>query len=226
MGVTLIVKRIIAEIIFWIVNIVLIIMSFMTDRPLASFVTTIICSTPMNPLLLNRIQRKIDGNKFDFWYLLKLILPFFTIMFVLYICAVFSLKNNAILRGMEDIKAFMSITMYLLFIVVLFFYRKNDKSKKYIVFGVFYILCVALNFCSESMVNMIVSFLNRVSTQNICLESYEMLYFNVLTPIKEAILTNIIFDVVFEKKEKKIFSVDVIDKQSLKKENYEIIVQK
>ena len=98
MGVTLIVKRIIAEIIFWIVNIVLIIMSFMTDRPLASFVTTIICSTPMNPLLLNRIQRKIDGNKFDFWYLLKLILPFFTIMFVLYICAVFSLKNNAILR--------------------------------------------------------------------------------------------------------------------------------
>ena len=68
MGVTLIVKRIIAEIIFWIVNIVLIIMSFMTDRPLASFVTTIICSTPMNPLLLNRIQRKIDGNKFDFWY--------------------------------------------------------------------------------------------------------------------------------------------------------------
>ena len=203
-------KRIIAEIIFWIVNIVLIIMSFMTDRPLASFVTTIICSTPMNPLLLNRIQRKIDGNKFDFWYLLKLILPFFTIMFVLYICAVFSLKNNAILRGMEDIKAFMSITMYLLFIVVLFFYRKNDKSKKYenakennindeereelisqigikyIVFGVFYILCVALNFCSESMVNMIVSFLNRVSTQNICLESYEMLYFNVLTPIKEA----------------------------------------
>lgn len=187
MGVTLIVKRIIAEIIFWIVNIVLIIMSFMTDRPLASFVTTIICSTPMNPLLLNRIQRKIDGNKFDFWYLLKLILPFFTIMFVLYICAVFSLKNNAILRGMEDIKAFMSITMYLLFIVVLFFYRKNDKSKKYIVFGVFYILCVALNFCSESMVNMIVFFLNRVSTQNICLESYEMLYFNVLTPIKEAI---------------------------------------
>ena len=221
MGVTLIVKRIIAEIIFWIVNIVLIIMSFMTDRPLVSFVTTIICSTPMNPLLLNRIQRKIDGNKFDFWYLLKLILPFFTIMFVLYICAVFSLKNNAILRGMEDIKAFMSITMYLLF-----FYRKNDKSKKYIVFGVFYILCVALNFCSESMVNMIVSFLNRVSTQNICLESYEMLYFNVLTPIKEAILTYIIFDVVFEKKEKKIFSVDVIDKQSLKKENYEIIVQK
>ena len=63
MGVTLIVKRIIAEIIFWIVNIVLIIMSFMTDRPLASFVTTIIRSTPMNPLLLNRIQRKIDGNK-------------------------------------------------------------------------------------------------------------------------------------------------------------------
>ena len=59
---------------------------------------------------------------------------------------------------MEDIKAFMSITMYLLFIVVLFFYRKNDKSKKYIVFGVFYILCVALNFCSESMVNMIVFF--------------------------------------------------------------------
>lgn len=50
-----------------------------------------------------------------------------------------------------------------------------------------------------------------------------MLYFNVLTPIKEAILTYIIFDVVFEKKEKKIFSVDVIDKQSLKKENYEII---
>ena len=104
--------------------------------------------------------------------------------------------------------------------------RDSDKSKKYIVFGVFYILCVALNFCSESMVNMIVSFLNRVSTQNICLESYEMLYFNVLTPIKEAILTYIIFDVVFEKKEKKIFSVDVIDKQSLKKENYEIIVQK
>lgn len=55
LGVTLIVKRIMAEIIFWIVNIVLIIMSFMTDRPLASFVTMIICSTPMNPLLLNRI---------------------------------------------------------------------------------------------------------------------------------------------------------------------------
>ena len=226
MGVTLIVKRTIAEIIFWIVNIVLIIMSFMTDRPVASFVITIICSTPMNPLILNCIQRKIDGNKFDFWYLLKFILPFFAITFVLYICEAFSLKNNVILRGMEDIKAFMSITMYLLFIVVLFFYREDDKSKKYIVFGVFYILCVALNFCSESMVNMIVFFLNRISTQNVDLESYEMLYFNVLTPIKEAILTYIIFDVVFEKKEKKIFSVDVIDKQSLKKQNYEIIVKK
>lgn len=226
MGVTLIVKRIIAEIIFWIVNIVLIIMAFMTDRPLASFVTTIICSTPMNPLLLNRIQRKIDGNKFDFWYLLKLMLPFFTIMFVVYVCAVFSKKNNAILRGMEDVKAFMSITMYLLFIMVLFFYHKNDKSKKYIVFGVFYTLCITLNYCSESMVDMIVFFLNRISTQNICLESYEMLYCNVLTPIKEAILTYIIFEVVFEKKEKKMFSVDVIDKQSLKKGNYEIIVRK
>ena len=72
-------------------------------------------------------------------------------------------------------------------------------------YSVFYILCVALNFCSESMVNMIVFFLNRVSTQNICLESYEMLYFNVLTPIKEAILTYIIFDVVFEKKRRKYF---------------------
>lgn len=226
MGVTLIVKGIMAEIIFWIANIVLIIMSFMTDRLWASFVIIIICSTIMNPLLLNHIQRKIDGNKFDFWYLLKLILPFFTIIFVLYICAVFSLKNNAIIRGVEDIKAFMSIIMYVSFIVVLFFYRKNDKSKKYIVFGVFYILCVILNFCSESMVNMIVFFLNRISKENICLESYEMLYFNVLTPIKEAILTYIIIDVVFEKEEKKIFSVDVIDKQSLKKENYEIIVQK
>lgn len=129
MGVTLIVKRIIAEIIFWVVNIVLIIMPFMTDRSLVSLVTTIICSILMNPLLLNCIQGKIDGNKFDFWYLLKLILPFFTIMFVLYICAVFSLKNNAILRGMEDIKAFMSITMYLLFIVVLFFIAKMIKVK-------------------------------------------------------------------------------------------------
>lgn len=150
---------------FWIANIVLIIMSFMTDRLWESFVIIIICSTIMNPLLLNHIQRKIDGNKFDFWYLLKLILPFFTIIFVLYICAVFSLKNNAIIRGVEDIKAFMSIIMYVSFIVVLFFYRKNDKSKKYIVFGVFYILCVILNFCSESMVNMIVFFLNRISKE-------------------------------------------------------------
>ena len=47
-----------------------------------------------------------------------------------------------------------------------------------------------------------------------------MLYFNVLTPIKEAILTYIIFDVVFEKKEKKIFSVDVIDKPELFMDQY------
>ena len=62
-GVRLIVKRRITEIIFWIFNIVLIKMSFRAYRPVVSFVTTIICSMPMNPLILNRIQRRIDDSK-------------------------------------------------------------------------------------------------------------------------------------------------------------------
>ena len=67
LGVMLIVKSRIPEIVFWILNTILIIMSFGADRPVVSVVTTVICTMPMNPWILNRIQRKIDGNKFDFY---------------------------------------------------------------------------------------------------------------------------------------------------------------
>ena len=254
LGVMLIVKSRIPEIVFWILNTILIIMSFGADRPVVSVVTTVICTMPMNPWILNRIQRKIDGNKFDFLYLLKWLLPFFTIIFVFYgsylFYTIFQIKLDAILEETEDIeafvKAFMRIAMYLAFIAVLVFYQKNDKRKRYIVFGLFYTFCVILHFCSETMVDMMVSFINMFSKNDASLETYKMLYSYVLEPIKEAILTYIILDVVFDEKDNrkkeeevnevesnpiedirtKEFSVDVLNEQTFKHEKYKIIVQK
>lgn len=239
-----------AEKFFWMLILVLIIMAILSDRPIVSVITIVICTIPINPLILNKIQRKIDGSKFDFTYLLKFLLPFFVFIFVIYLGFAFSgllVKNpNDLYRKVEDIEASITVLMYLAFIAVLFFYKNEDKKRKYVIFGVFYIFCTALTFFSESMVDIIISFLNKISVDYISFESCRMLYSTVLNPIKEAILTYIVFDVIFDekddkKKENKVngtnsdsvestllkqFSVDVLDEQTLKTEKYKIIVQK
>ena len=121
----------------------------------------------------------------------------------------------------------LKICVYFIYMIVIDFVSAENKRKEYYIFGIIYIICLLISFIPSKYNTIIVRLLNVIfGYQHMDEITYEFIIEAILMPIKEAVLTYIIFDVVFEKKEKKIFSVDVIDKQSLKKENYEIIVQK
>lgn len=241
-------KRTIAEKFTWLLILVLIVMAIRSDTPVMSVITIILCTIPINPIILNALQRKIDGNRFDFISLLKWLFLFCGIVFALYIAfAIYGWdgqKTNVQYVEVEKLKAIIAIVMYFTYVLILFLYKNDDKSRKYTIFGIFYILCITFTFLSESMLNNVVSFLNKIFVDHVDVEILRMLYSTVLNPIKEAILTYIIFDVIFdEKREKesknkkkgidsgerartKQVSVEVLNEQTRKTEKYKINIKK
>ena len=102
---------------------------------------------------------------------------------------------------MENYKSILKIVMFIIYLAVLFLNREVKRFHKYIIFGMFYLLCVNLTFFSDSINLMIVRSMNKLLFDGLGIKEFEFIIDGFLVPIKEAILTYIIFDTVLEKKQ-------------------------
>ena len=121
----------------------------------------------------------------------------------------------------------LKIVFYSAYVIVAFMYHRENKKVKYSFFGLFYFLCIVISYIPLDM------FLGESNTVILFVD-------DILMPIKEAMLTYIIFDTAFDsnirnikKEEKKCNQFDVIvegkDDNKYKKEfliNVENIVIK
>lgn len=156
-----------------------------------------------NPVVLDRISKKLGIEKTDYTYALKII-GVFTGTLIAYLLTILIYNNTELKNGdneLENFNAIFKMCVYFIYLLTLFLCKSSEKFSKYIIFGAFYIICVLLSFSSDTINMMLINILNFLSDSDIDNESFNILVQSFLNPIKEAILTYIIFDTVIEKKD-------------------------
>lgn len=143
------------------------------------------------------------------------ILIAFIISSIIFLCT-----NNEIDEGIaiQNFEAIFKITIYVIYLMTLFLCKSADKVFKYIVFGIIYFICILLSFASQSINENIIVFLNYLPDSNLDLNSFEMLINDFLIPVKEAILTYIIFDTIIENQNNKAKTIAQSEDNKDKKE--------
>ncbi len=98
----------------------------------------------------------------------------------------------------ENFDAILKICVFVTYFLIIYLCVSENKVINYTIFGVFYFFCIALSFFSTSLTNEFIKILNIIPDSNMDIESYGLLTKDFIVPIKEAILTYIIFDTVFD----------------------------
>ena len=89
--------------------------------------------------------------------------------------------------------------MYFIYFFIIAFVSTENKRKEYFIFGILYAICVLFSFIPSKFDENIARALNTVVVyQQMDKITYEYIIEAILTPIKEAVLTYIIFDTVFD----------------------------
>lgn len=163
-----------------------------------------------NPYIIDRISKKVGVEVVDYLYACKMLLIFGGIVIAFIISAVlFSCTNNEIDEGVatQSFEAILKIAVYIVYLIVLLICKSADKFFKYIVFGIIYFISIILSFSSQSINENIIVFLNYLTESHLDLSSFEILINDLLIPVKEAILTYIIFDTIIENQNNKAKTV-------------------
>lgn len=175
------------------------------------------------------VQDKIFKGREKYFQEMKMILTFLGVIFCLIIVQV--IVNQMGAQGREEADIFdkmegdLKILVYLLYFGVLFMYKYESQFLKYIIFGIIYMVCVVFSYIPSCDKSMVVSILNKLAHSQLNVESYNMLIDDILMPIRESILTYIIFDTVMHKDNKETANkeCEIEDKLLLENEmnNYE-----
>lgn len=153
------------------------------------------------PLVQDYYDKKYSIQN-EYYKELRFVLTFFTAIFALLLANVFI--NIMEVQGYEEnlildkVKELLQIIIYIVYLVVLFMYSKNEESQKnkYILFGTIYFVFILISYIPDDTMVLI---LNKIPDE-LTLCSYRLLIDAIIDPIKEAILTYIIFDTVMETK--------------------------
>lgn len=105
-------------------------------------------------------------------------------------------------RTEENFEAILKISMFVVYLIIIHLCASENKSINYIIFGLFYSMCVISSFFSVDITDKYINILNMIPENSMNMESYKLLSEDYYIPIKEAILTYIIFDTVIEYKKK------------------------
>lgn len=126
----------------------------------------------------------------------------------------------------------LKIFIYLFYLVMLWVFKRKEKRNRYIIFGFFYCLCVLLSYSSKNFSAIIINFLNILAKNGTVDEiSYQILIECILNPIKESILTFIIFDTIIPDASSKndsnynIYNISVQDKEDKNKKDYTVLIK-
>lgn len=191
------------------------------------WINGIICSILAfcySPFFLDKIAEKI-GFINDYCNIVRFIVTILFVFLILFILIVFiNIMTN---YGVSDevissrIMAICKCLAYLGYFAIIFLYKDTNKTRKYFVFGITYILCILISYIPNTDYNFIIKILNYLPTvKKLDQESYLLIIDGILMPIKEAFLTYIIFDTVISEKYVKKENVGE------SKENSEIVKNK
>lgn len=159
----------------------------------------------LNPFILGNVVKKIGGNEKDFYYVLKIMFSAFGLV----LAWIISIQFLRILGGTESeiterYEAIFATCVYVVYVLVLLVCKSENKFFNYIVFGVIYLIFIIFRFLNGLFYEGIVDFINIFPFTDLTEEQIGILIDKFLDPIKEAILTYIIFDTaISEKKNEK-----------------------
>lgn len=243
-------KEKISKGVFWIISIVAIILGVhvlpfkqMISSGLMLFILGIIA----NPIFLDYMDQKWGVGSSDYFYGLRLLLTGFGALIApIFAIIVFAVTNKNVIdekEALQNFDAILKMIVYIIYMIVLFMYKSEDRFFRYIIFGLFYFVCVILSFASQTINENIIKLLNHIPEGGLDMESYGLLINDLIMPIKEAILTYIIFDTIIENHYKKtdedirknkedvafadeVFEVEVWDRDGRENINYNVQVKK
>ena len=164
----------------------------------------------LNPWLMERLLKKYSIDKANYIWGLKFILLFLGVLFALIFTTVVykisglesssnvDIEHNAY----NDYTSIFKVLIFVIYLGILWLCTSEHKYNNYIFFGLFYLICVVLGYFSKNMEDGFIKVLNMVPQSDLDTESYKLLTDCILNPIKEAILTYIIFDTVSENKDR------------------------
>lgn len=164
-------------------------------------VITAICSPPVQDKIL-KVQNK-------YFQEMKMILTYLGVIFCLMVMQIYVNQMSTQGIGEADLfdktEGYLKILVYLLYLGVIFLYKDESQFRNYIIFGIIYTVCVVVSYIPSGDKSMVVSILNKLPhSQDLNVESYNILIDDILMPIKESFLTYIIFDTVMHKDNKEI----------------------
>ena len=162
-----------------------------------------------HPLVLRNLV-KIHDEKLLYYEAVGLLLIFCGTLLMMYLALIiydvldFDQTDITVQQALENYAAILKVFIFLFYFWLLFEFKSRNKKIKYWIFGLLYAGCVILSFVSTETINMIlISSLNSVTKANMDSESYALFREGCLEPIKEAVLTYIIFDTVIPEESKK-----------------------
>lgn len=115
---------------------------------------------------------------------------------------------------------------------MLWVFKRKDKRNRYIIFGLFYCICVLLSYVSKNFSEMVIYSLNSIFGDGALDEiSYQLLIECIVDPIKEAILTFIILDTTIPNIARKndsnckIYNICVQNNDNRDKKDYSVMIK-
>ena len=182
-------KEIVSKIFMWIftgIILVFCIVAFRQKAYIAAimlFFITVICS----PLVQDKILKGQNG----YFQEMKMILTFLGVIFCLMVMQIYVNQMSAQGMGEADIfdkmEGYLKILVYLLYLGVIFLYKDESQFRNYIIFGIIYMVCVVVSYIPSGDKSMVVSILNKLThSQDLDVESYNILIDDILMPIKES----------------------------------------
>lgn len=170
-----------------------------------------------NPFIMGILLKKNLMDEAKYIIGLKMMLCLLGTVIAFVIAFVIFYKTNFIYMDKieENFEAFLKISMFVVYLIIIYLCASENKCINYIVFGLFYCMFVVSSFFSVDITDEYIKLLNIISENSMDMESYKILVEDYFVPIREAILAYIIFDTVIEyriKKKKDVDKQDTVNK--------------
>lgn len=216
-------KEKISRAIFWVLSIgiilwgiILTFLTFFINRSMLLQALAIpICGMAINPAILDKIIKKIFKAEVHYFSVIEFSLKFIGVSFALIIAYVvfINTQDEKIDTNLSwlHFESLLKIVVFVIYLGILFVSKNANKVAKYIIFGLIYFVCVIFSFASLQIHYVIMYLLNIISSNDLDFIAYEMLMNDVLIPIKEAILTYIIFDTIMVNKNRKEDKIEAVN---------------
>ena len=174
----------------------------------------------LNPLILRYLFKKFgDENAYVEVVMIISICVGFLFAWFVSIVLMKVMGINVGTEGEEEYKIILKICVYLVYLVLLFILKAKSRVQQYILFGVIYLISAVFFYIfeNEQLVSRVADWIDKLPFGNMSKEELDILINLFLFPVKEAVLTFIIFDTVGKNESRKEKKQKEVRKQKKQK---------